>query len=426
MKNSVEGIRGAFNKNAYSDENHREVMRQMTAQNGPSGYKIGELPIFLSKSLVDQMAEGGKEIIQQAMDPKLLPILDKYVPASYRISNAPDHPAFVLVDFAITEDKDGKLVPRLIEFQAFTAHFAWLADAAEAYKDVYNLGDEFRYAISAKDRAGYDEQIRKAIVGPHKPENVALVEIDPWNQDTRMDFIATQNLLRIKVLDVTEIIKMGNKLYYIGDDGNAVQIDRIYNRMVPDELESRGIAEKMNFKFTDKLDVEWLADPVWVFRMSKAAVPYIDHELAPKAKLLSQIDKLPEDLGNYVLKPLFFHGGQGVKVDITKADIDAIPQSEKHGWMLMEKVTYARFMDTPDPALKTGAEVRVLYTWDENGLKPAIMMGRATSAKLANLAYNKGKYLGLSPVLFVDAPEKADPLPPVTSVAYAAKSVAFN
>ncbi|MBI1214700.1 MAG: hypothetical protein GC185_02650 [Alphaproteobacteria bacterium] len=402
-------FRDEFNENShvYSDERHAEFLRRIEDKNGPCGYRLGELPILLSRKLMERMVEGGREIIMQGMDPALLPALDEYVPEKCRVSNAPDHPSFILVDYALIRDDNGDLAPRLIEFQGVGAHLAWLADAAETYKEVYSLGDAFKYALSAQDRPGYDEQIRKAIVGNHDPKNVVLMEIDPWNQGTRMDFVATQNLLGIKVLDVTDAIKRGDKLYYLDDDGREVRIERIYSRMAMDEFDSRDIADKAGFRLNDELDVEWAGEPVWQHRMSKAVLPYIDHPLALKARLLSD-GAAPDDLENYVLKPLFGRGGAGVVIDVTPEDLAKIPREERGEWLLMEKVEYAQCIQTPDPAVTAGAEVRILFTWDDEGLKPAIMMGRVTGGKIANLSYNNDKFLGLSPVLYVEPEAQKD------------------
>jgi len=159
----------------------------------------------------------------------------------------------------------------------------------------------------------------------------------------------------------------------------------------------------MQFSFSEPLDVEWVGDPTWQLRISKAVLPYIDHPMVPKSRFLSDVEERPQDLDKYVLKPLFAYGGKGVILNVSQQDIEDIPASERKNWLLMEKVTFANFMETPKEGMKTAAEVRLLYTWnDKDGLQPAIMMGRMLQGQMANLAYNKKKFLGLSPVFFVD------------------------
>ena len=59
-------------------------------------------------------------------------------------------------------------------------------------------------------------------------------------------------------------------------------------------------------------------------QVDKAGAPYIDHPAVPRARYLSELDKVPEDLSNYVLKPLFSFAGSGVKVDVTDADYHSL------------------------------------------------------------------------------------------------------
>ena len=67
----------------------------------------------------------------------------------------------------------------------------------------------------------------------------------------------------------------------------------------------------------------------------------------PRATFVSDLDRVPQDLSSYVLKPLFSFAGGGVNVEPTKADIDAVPAAERSNWCLQEKIDY-------EPALESG------------------------------------------------------------------------
>lgn len=392
-------VRHLFNAVAFTEEKHAEFMRLLTERNGEVPLKVSETPVFLPCDLVEEMIQNSIDIVGLCYQPEIREKLYPRVPEDFRLQNPPDHPAFLLVDYALVKDENGDIVPKLIELQAMTAHFAYLASAAETFKEVYNLGDDYQYTLGGATPEEYRKQVAHAIVGNHDPKHVVLLEIDPEHQKTRMDFVASERMFGIRTVDITEVEHRGTKLYYKDENGEDVVIERIYSRIDADEFARKGLKDKVKFKFTDQLDVEWVSDPVWQFLISKAAMPYIDHPVVPKSEFLDKFDEIPKDLENYVLKPLFAMGGRGVQVDITRADIDAIPQEERGNYMLMKKVEYAPVIRTPDGDAKV--EVRIMLTWDDV-IKPAIMMGRIFDGKLASVGVNDRKWLGLAPVLTVD------------------------
>ena len=123
-----------------------------------------------------------------------------------------------------------------------------------------------------KDEA-YIELLRRTIVADANPENVILLEIEPEKQKTRIDFAATETLLGIRSVCLTKIKKRGRQLFY-ERDGREVRIERIYNRVIFDELMRRPDL-KTSFHFQDDLDVKWIAHPNWYYRISKHSLPFL-------------------------------------------------------------------------------------------------------------------------------------------------------
>ncbi len=98
--------------------------------------------------------------------------------------------------------------------------------------------------------------------------------------------------------------------------GRERPVLRIYNRVIADELERKGI--ELPFDPRAEIDVEWSPHPDWFWIWSKHSLPYLDHPAVPKTTLLSDLDGVPELVErDFVLKPLFSFAGGGVNV---KAD----------------------------------------------------------------------------------------------------------
>ena len=73
-----------------------------------------------------------------------------------------------------------------------------------------------------------------------------------------------------------EARKRGAQLFY-ERDGREVRIERIYNRVIFDELIRRPDLNPP-FRFQDELDVKWVGHPNWYFRISKHSLPFLKTE----------------------------------------------------------------------------------------------------------------------------------------------------
>ena len=213
-----------------------------------------------------------------------------------------------------------------------------------------------------------------------------------------MDFYATEMLLGIKTVCLTEIIQEGRKLFYM-HEGEKVAIHRIYNRVIFDDLfqQSEEVRQKGRI-FQEELDLTWVPHPNWFYRISKFTLPFIRHPYVPHTEFLS-LATLPEDLENYVVKPLFSFAGQGVIIDVTKEELSKIPDPQN--WIIQRKVAYAPAVATPDDPAKV--EIRLFYFWEENALRPlpANNLARLSKGKMIGVRYNKDRtWVGGSFCLF--------------------------
>ncbi len=93
--------------------------------------------------------------------------------------------------------------------------------------------------------------------------SVVLLEIEPEKQKTRIDFACSKTVLGVWPVCLTSIRKRGRQLFY-QRDGREIRIERIYNRVIFDELLRRPEL-KPGFDFRDDLDVDMGRPPQLVF-----------------------------------------------------------------------------------------------------------------------------------------------------------------
>jgi hypothetical protein len=418
----ISSLRKRFNKQ-FTPEKYQTFLRRMDEISGAHvEFRLSETPCFFPKELLERMALAGTELIRQLVDnQQYIAKSDEAVPEEFKVPNEPKNPMFVQVDFGLVRDAGGGLHPKLVELQAFPSLYAYQAYLAEAYIDVYGLngpewlqakieflaslgmtthppGDSpFKYFLSGLNANSYRELLRRAIVGPHDPENVILMEIDPLHQKTLPDFLLTEKMLGVRAVDIAGITKEGSRLYY-ERDGKRVPIRRIYNRAIVDELERKSI--KLNFDWRDDLDAEWAGHPNWYFRISKFSIPYLRHESVPKTWFLDQLEEIPADLENYALKPLYSFAGLGVVIAPTKEDIAAIPTEKRPYYILQERMHFEPVIETPFGTTK--AEVRVMYIWLDK-LMPVLTIIRTGRGLQMGVDHNKNmEWVGASAGLYLE------------------------
>jgi hypothetical protein len=391
----IPSYRREFNAK-FTDEKYERLRREMAARCGMEiPFPLCETPCFFPSALVERMGDDGKELIRQLVDsPEYRKRSEASIPANFLAPNEALHPMFIQVDFGLVRDAAGLLQPKLVELQAFPSLYAYQAVLAQTYIDVFGLGPELKYFLSGLDASSYKELLRDAIVAGHDPAHVVLMEIHPEEQKTRPDFLLTEKLLGIRTVCITKIRKQGRRLFY-DDEGRQVQIRRIYNRAIVDELERKGVT--LSFDFRDDLDVEWAGHPNWYFRISKYSIPYLKHPSVPRTWFLEQMTEVPADLENFVLKPLYSFAGLGVKIAPSRADIEAMPQDKRGEYILQERLSFTPVVETPFGLTKV--ELRLMYIWLDD-LRPVLTIVRMGRGLMMGVDHNKNmKWVGSSAAL---------------------------
>jgi hypothetical protein len=383
----IPSLRREYNA-AYTDKRYRAYQRRLEERGGMEiPFRLAESPVFLPPELRDEMVEASFEIFRQLSTPTALVRSKAAVPMAFDVPDCDPLPVFAVTDFAVTRGKDGRLAPKLIELQAFPTLYGFQLAQCEEVARITPGGETLGWYLSGLDTAGYEKVVGDAILGGHPPENVVLLDLDPPHQKTAIDFAFTEKLWGVRAVDPGEIEKRGRELWY-RPGGKPTRILRIYNRLIFDELEAKG--GRLPFDLTEPLDVSWAGHPNWYFRWSKHCLPELDHPTVPEARLLSDFASPPADLQNWVLKPLFSFAGSGVKVDVTPADLAAVPAEERAHTLLMRKIEYAPAIETTDGNFSK-VEVRVMFVWKDGKPFPVTTLARLSQGKMMGVAFNKDR-----------------------------------
>src|SRR5438309_1999739 len=391
----IPSLRQQFNAN-FTPEKYQRLLQFMAERCGtPVQFRICETPCFFPKSLLDRMAQCGKELIHQLETPEYRQASSAAIPSEFNVPNETLHPMFIQVDFGLVHDAAGQLQPKLVELQGFPSLYAYQPVLTQSYAEVFGLDANLHYLMSGLDWESYTHLLRRAIVGDHDPENVILMEIDPLHQKTLPDFLLTEKLLGIKTVDIRAIKKEGNRLYW-ESEGRRMPIRRIYNRAIVDELERKGA--QLAFDFRDDLEVEWAGHPNWYFRISKYSIPYLKHASVPKTWFLDQMERVPENLEAYALKPLYSFAGLGVVIAPKKEDIAAVPVERRSQYILQERLHFEPVIETPFGGTKV--EVRMMYIWVDE-VTPVLTILRMGRGLMMGVDHNRDmEWVGSSAGLF--------------------------
>lgn len=403
-------LRAAFNA-SWSEAHYRDLIRRLELRSGATlGLPISETPCFFPRSLLSSLASTGIDLVNQILDSgDAMAAAMAAVPERFNGPGAETLPTFLQVDFGLVRAADGSIQPQLVELQAFPSLYGFQLAIAEAYRDAFGLPSSLGLYLDQLDAAAYHGLVKDAIAGDNDPAEVVLMEIEPRRQKTWPDFVATEQMWGVRAIDTSDVRREGRRLYY-RRDGKATQIKRIYNRVIPDELERRRI--QLPFGYGDDLDVEWAGHPAWYFRISKFSIPFLRHPSVPETHFLDGIEILPADRDRYLLKPLFSFAGGGIVFAPTDAQIAAIPMAERKNYILQERIDFTPVIETPEGPAQ--AEIRIMYVRSHSTrhqphaadaslrasggrLVPVLPLIRMGRGKMMGVDHNKGlRWVGAS------------------------------
>jgi hypothetical protein len=385
----IEEFRNRYNQ-SFTEEKYQEFLNTIRSAHGHlPPFRISESPIFIPDALKSKLIEACDDIQKLISRPDFKELTKGAINnASITVPNEDEHTLFLQMDFGITLNEDGELHPYLIELQGFPSLYLFQVELAEAYKKHFDVPSHLTAHLSSLNPGQYIDLLRKMIVGNCDPRNVILLELEPEKQATYIDFLATAHYLGIKILCITDLKKDGKQLFYLDEEGNKIKVERIYNRIIFDELDQRKDLDR-EFYFKDEVEVDWVGHPAWFFRISKYILPLFDSPYVPKTYYLADLKVYPDDLENYVLKPLYSFAGAGIQLDLDKEMLDNV--EDKSNYILQQKVEYAAVIKTPSEPAK--CEIRMMMLWEKDEPKGKLVnnLVRLTKGRMVGVKFNKNK-----------------------------------
>ena len=380
-------LRSLFNAD-FTPAKYTALLRCVNeTEKWPADFRVSEAPIFLTREFTAEVTRAANEIVDLVRTSEFVRHSASAIPKNLEVPDESAHPNFLVVDFGICLEGD-RLVPRLIELQAFPSLFGFQFLLLGCMRKAYPaIPRSWTSSFGGLKDDQYIELLRRTIIANSDPENVVLLEIEPEKQKTRIDFAATESLLGVRPVCLTKVRKQGRQLFY-ERDGRAVRIERIYNRVIFDELLRRPELG-VGFGFHDRLDLTWVGHPNWYFRVSKHSLPFLKTEHTAPAFFADQFPA-DEKIDDYVLKPLYSFAGLGVEMEPTREKLSALEKPRE--WILQKKFDYASFVPTVDGP-KSKAEIRMMFVWPEEDRDPTLVnnLVRMSQGKMMGVNFNKDK-----------------------------------
>lgn len=350
-------------------------------------FRAAETPVFVPADFQRKMRDASESIIDRLLQPDFMAYSERALQPQFTIPNETPNPHFICIDFAVCRTPEGELIPQLIELQGCASLLCFQHFVGLKYLEHFYCPDNYSHLYDGLTSDDYISYLKSVIVGNHDPKHVVLLEIKPHEQKTRIDFYVTEAMIGIKPICISEVIVENKQLFYMLN-GTKTPIKRIYNRIIAEDFE-RYPDLNAQFDMTQDVNVEWVGHPNWFFRISKFTMPLLDHPYIPKSRFLSDFNNdLPQDLENYVLKPLFSFAGSGVIIHVTQADIDAIAPNERQNYLLQRKVEYYPVIETTNTPAKV--ELRMMYVWRDGEPRPRLLtnLGRMSKGEMIGVRYN--------------------------------------
>jgi hypothetical protein len=233
-------MRSWYNAN-FTEEKYSAFQDYVAnAYNHRPKFRLAETPVFFDRELKDKVLQACEDINRTILQPNFKDLTKGAIKhPDLIVPNEDYHTRFLQMDFGICKNERGEIEPQLIEVQGFPSLYFFQDLLYKAYVENFSIPDRYTVHFDGLDSVRYMNLLRQEIVGEFDPKTVVLLEVEPEKQVTYIDFLGAQHHLGIKVLCITKLRKKGRKLFYEDENGVEIEIKRIYNRVIFDELKQR-------------------------------------------------------------------------------------------------------------------------------------------------------------------------------------------
>ena len=264
----IASIRQKFNA-AFTEEVYQNYLASLNSPfPGALDFSVAETPIFIDKDFTKKMLATGDYVNQVIQSDQFNSITEPSLKNIPHFPNETALPNCIVIDFAIAINEQNEIVPALIELQGFPSLFAYEILQDECIRKTYTIAEGYSPFLNDYTKEKYIAHLETILKGNtvNDPKNnsnkhTVLLEILPHQQKTRIDFYLTEKYFNIPTVCITELFIEARHLYY-ERAGKKIKIDRIYNRIVLDELknQTKEIQDKGALLWSN-LDIEWVTHP---------------------------------------------------------------------------------------------------------------------------------------------------------------------
>src|SRR5919108_1276620 len=165
-------LRAKFNAD-FTAEKYAALLRCVNeATKWPADFRISETPIFLTREFTDLAVFAANQIAAQTQTPEFAMHAASAIPPGLEVPNESPHPEFLIVDLAIC-DEDHRLMPKLIELQAFPSLFGFQFLLLGCMRKTYPaIPRDWTSSFGGIRDEQYIDILRRTIFGDSKPGNV--------------------------------------------------------------------------------------------------------------------------------------------------------------------------------------------------------------------------------------------------------------
>src|SRR6185503_17081521 len=169
--------RSKFNAD-FTPEKYAALVRCVNeTEKWPADFRVSETPIFLTNEFTDEVTRAANAIVDLVQTPEFVRHSGSAIPEGLAVPKESSHPNFFVVDFGICAEGE-RLVPRLIELQAFPSLFGFQWLILGCLRKAYPaIPQNWTSSFGGIRDTVYLELLSRTIVADANPENVILLEI---------------------------------------------------------------------------------------------------------------------------------------------------------------------------------------------------------------------------------------------------------